>query len=162
MKKTGILVLFVLLLIACSPRDKGQAEGSVKDFTLTALNGEDYTLSKLRGQVVLIDFWATWCPPCRRSIPVFVSLYEKYRDRGFIVLGISREEKSKLVDFKNSNNVSYPILIDNKDVSQAYGVTAIPSIFILDKKGVIQKTQVGFAPELEAEFDTLIDSLLKE
>jgi peroxiredoxin len=93
---------------------------------------------------------------------VFVSLYEKFHDQGFLVLGISREDRTTLVNYKAENKIPYPILLDDQEVSKTYGVTAIPSIFILDKKGVVRKTQVGFSPELEAEFDSFILTLLNE
>lgn len=158
--KWFIVFMMLLLLSTCSPKD--QTTGEAKDFTLTSLDGTDYTLSSLKGKVVLIDFWATWCPPCRSSIPVFINLYNKYNEKGFIVLGISREERTVLKGFQDANMIPYPILLDNKNIAQEYGVTAIPTIFIIDKKGKVRKTQLGFSPEAEAIFDTLIDSLLTE
>jgi peroxiredoxin len=164
MTKNILAGLFVVLLLlsACSPKDQTQTQTDTKDFTLTSLDGEEVTLSELKGQVVLVDFWATWCPPCERSIPVFGALYNKYHERGFTVLGISREDKSRLVSYRQENNIPYTILIDNKNVTREYGVEAIPTIMFFDKKGKPRKTQVGFAPELEAAFDVFIDSLLNE
>lgn len=164
MVKNLLVAVFISLLIfsTCSPKDQTQTQTDNKDFTLTSLDGEEITLSKLKGSVVLIDFWATWCPPCRKSIPVFIDLYNKYHERGFIVLGISREGKTILEKFRDEINIPYPILIDNKEVGKKYHVQAIPTIIIIDKTGKLRKTQVGFAPELEAGFDTFIDSLLSE
>ena len=88
--------------------------------------------------------------------------YNKYHEKGFTVLGISREDKARLTTYRDEKNIPYPILIDNKNVSKTYQVEAIPTIIFFDKKGQVRKTQVGFAPELEAAFDVLIDSLLKE
>jgi len=157
------LLIIALLFLACPSADKAKSNtSSAKDFTLTSIDNEEITLSSLQGKVVLIDFWATWCPPCRSSIPVFIKLYNKYNDRGFVVLGISREDKSTLLGYRDEHQIPYPILIDNKNVAADYGVRAIPNIFILDKKGKIRKTQVGFSPQLEAQFDAFIDSLLKE
>lgn len=158
--KWFIVFIMLLLLSTCSPKD--QTTGKTKDFTLTSLDGTDYTLSNLKGKVVLIDFWATWCPPCRKSIPVFINLYNKYNEKGFIVLGISREERTVLKSFQDANMIPYPLLLDNKNIAQEYGVTAIPNIFIIDKTGKVRKTQLGFSPEVEAIFDALIDSLLAE
>jgi thiol-disulfide isomerase/thioredoxin len=162
--KNLLIAVFISLLIfsTCSPKDQTQTQTDNNDFTLTSLDGEDITLSKLKGHVVLIDFWATWCPPCLKSIPVFIDLYNKYHERGFIVLGISREDKSILENYRDEIGISYPILIDDKSISQKYHVQAIPTIIIIDKTGKVCKTQVGFAPELEARFDALIDSLLNE
>ena len=161
------LVALVLILslgfVACPPKDSGQEDSSMqKDFTLTSLDGEDITLSELKGNVVLVDFWATWCGPCRNSIPVFIRLYDKYHDRGFVVLGISQEDPQILDRYRKENNIPYLILMDDQNVAQEFGVRAIPSIFIYDKQGKVRETKVGFMPGVEAKFDELIDSLLKE
>jgi len=137
-------------------------EDDPKNFTLISIDGEEYSLTALKGNVILVDFWATWCPPCRSSIPVFMSLYDKYKDQGFIVLGISNESKATLLQYRDDNNVNYPILIDNQDVMQAYGVRSIPNMYIFNKEGKIAKHQVGFSPEMEVGFDAFIDSLLNE
>ena len=158
--KLWVYLLILFIFAVCAP--KTQTKGDAVDFTLISLNGTEYTLSKLKGNVVLIDFWATWCPPCRSSIPVFINLYNKYNKEGFVVLGVSREESKVLEDYKAANMIPYPILIDDKNVSQSYGVKAIPNIFIIDKKGKMRKNQVGFSPELEARFESFVDSLLKE
>jgi peroxiredoxin len=164
MLKHGILILSIisLMCVTCNSSGSSKTSMNAQDFTLTSLDGESITLSALKGNVVLIDFWATWCPPCRNSIPHFSSLYEKYKDQGFIVLGISTEDQQTLINFRNSNYISYPILLGNKDVAQAYDVQAIPKTIFIDKKGQIRKIQVGFAPELITAFDTFIDSLLCE
>lgn len=164
MAKNLLVAVFISLLIfsTCSPKDQTQTQTDSNDFTLPSLDGEDITLSKLKGHVILIDFWATWCPPCRKSIPVFIDLYNKYHEKGFTVLGISREDKSVLEKFRDEIGIPYPLLIDNNGISKKYQVQAIPTIMIFDKNGKVRKTQVGFAPELEAGFDLLIDSLLSE
>lgn len=162
MKKLSSIGLAAILLAMVCSTNGVQVTQSDKDFTLTSIDGEEITLSKLKGTVVLLDFWATWCPPCRNSIPVFVAMYNKYHDQGFTVLGISMEEISVLTKYRDENNIPYPILLGTKEVGRVYEVSAIPKIIILDKKGEIRKTQVGFAPELEQKFYTTVDSLLKE
>jgi cytochrome c biogenesis protein CcmG/thiol:disulfide interchange protein DsbE len=162
-KAPFVILLCIIILCACGTKNgtKGQTADS-RDFTLTSLDGEEFTLSTLKGKVVFVDFWATWCPPCRSSIPVLMSLYDKYRDRGFIALGISNEDKSTLMQYRSDNNINYPILIGVKNIMQAYGVQSIPNMYIFNKKGEIAKHQVGFSPEMEAMFDAFIDSLLSE
>jgi peroxiredoxin len=161
MKKLLLVGLAALIFVLMCSSDRVQTAPTDKDFTLTSIDGEEITLSKLKGKVVLIDFWATWCPPCRNSIPLFTRLYNKYHDQGFTVLGISTEEKSVLTRYRDENNVPYPILLGNKEVLRMYEVSAIPHILILDKNGALSKKQVGFAPELEREFEARIDSLIK-
>ena len=162
-KYTLVAFLCISVLITCGTRNGAQNQQSdARNFTLTALDGSEYTLSELKGSVVLVDFWATWCPPCLTSIPVLISLYDKYESQGFIVLGISNEDASTLTAFKDEYAITYPVLIDNKKVMQAYGVQSIPNMYIFNKQGKVAKHQVGFSPEMEAMFDSLIDSLLAE
>ncbi len=159
-----IVPILLACLVFCASQDQAQGELTDKtaDFTLTSLDGEQVTLSKLKGNVVLLDFWATWCPPCRNSIPVFVKLYNKYHNQGFTVLGISLEDRAVLEKYRDAQGIPYPILLGNKEIAKAYEVQAIPKIFILDKSGKVRKTQVGFAPELESMFESLVDSLIRE
>lgn len=158
-----VLVCLVMCLF-CSTNGKAGKEHThnPRDFTLVSLDGEEITLSKLKGKVVIVDFWATWCPPCRNSIPVLMKLFNKYQDQGFAVLGISMEDRTTLEKYRDQNKISYPILLGNKEVAKAYNVQAIPHMFIIDKKGQVRKSQLGFAPELEAVFEALVDSLIRE
>jgi peroxiredoxin len=150
-------------MCVCGTKNGAQTQNTnSRDFTLTSLDGEEYTLSALKGNVVFIDFWTTWCPPCRNSIPVLISLYDKYHDQGFIVLGISNESASVLEQFRDEYQMNYPVLVDDKNVMQTYGVQSIPNMFIFNKEGELAKHQVGFSPEMEAGFDAFIDSLLRE
>ena len=111
------------------------------DFTLKAINDSTYTLSKLKGNVVLINFWATWCGPCRMEIPEFNELYEKYHNEGFELLGISiSDTKKQLKNYTNSYKVKYPLLYGsandlNKITTDFGGVYAVPSSFLVDKNG---------------------------
>ncbi len=165
--KNWIIFISALLLLFCSSREpakKKVSEGSgmKNDFTLKSLDNQTYTLSQLRGKVVLLDFWATWCPPCKKSIPIFIKLYNKYKEKGFMVLGIGLDEEEALRNYQSQVKIPYPILLGNKKVAKLYDVSAIPTMVIYDKKGKLVKRQVGMSPELEGQLDTFIDSLLSE
>jgi peroxiredoxin len=109
-------------------------------FTLKDLEGKDVSLKDYRGKVVFVNFWATWCPPCRGEIPHFVKLIDKYEDKGFAILGISVDKPSdvkKIPDFAKKFKINYPILWDEGNkVAQTYGgITGIPTTFVLDREG---------------------------
>ncbi len=155
----GIIALLGLFLILCGGRQKEIKKGG---FTLPTIDGDSVRLSDYRGRVVIIDFWATWCPPCRRGIPHLVALYNKYKEQGLIILGISNEEAQTLRQFRDENGINYPLLLGTNEIFQQYGVRAIPHTIFLDKKGKIRKTQVGFGDELIPVFEALIDTLINE
>ena len=106
------------------------------DFTLTDLGGKSWHLRDLKGQVVLVNFWATWCPPCRKEMPDLQALYDKYKDQGFLVLSISDEEVSKVAPFIAERKISYPVLLDpGRKVNDAFIVEGIPKSFVYDREG---------------------------
>ena len=164
MIKTILRISLILGMITMACGSKEQVKQSdTADFVLSSIDGSEYTLSEFKGQVVVIDFWATWCPPCRNSIPAFIALYNKYHDQGFTILGISLDtDEQALRNYSAQMQIPYPVLIGNKDIARAYQVSGIPKTIFLDRKGNIRKTQVGFAPELEVQFDQFIGSLLAE
>jgi peroxiredoxin len=106
------------------------------DFTLTDLQGKSWHLRDLRGKVVLVNFWATWCPPCRKEMPDLQALYDKYKDQGFIVLALSDEEATKVAPFIEERKISYPVLLDpGRHVNDAFIVEGIPKSFCLRSCG---------------------------
>jgi thiol-disulfide isomerase/thioredoxin len=167
MIKTKYILIATIIFggLACSTAKKspGILADAQVNFTLKQLEGAPITLSQYRGKVVLIDFWATWCPPCRRSIPILKSLYETYKDRNFIILGISLDESlEELQKFVKENEINYPVLIGTQEVAGQFKISAVPTIIILDKHGKIQYREVGFGTESLQLIENKINELLSQ
>jgi peroxiredoxin len=108
------------------------------DFTLTDLQGKVWTLHELRGKVVLVNFWATWCPPCRKEMPDLNALYQRFGPQGLVILAISDEEEAKVKPFVWERKIAYPILLDPGDkVHAAFAVEGIPRSFLYDRQGTL-------------------------
>jgi peroxiredoxin len=106
------------------------------DFTLKDLSGKTWTFADLRGKVVLVNFWATWCPPCRKEMPDFETLYGRFHSQGLVVLGISDEEAAKVEPFIRERKVSFPVLLDpGRKVNDLFVVQGIPKTFVYDRQG---------------------------
>jgi peroxiredoxin len=106
------------------------------DFTLVDLNGQTWNLKSLRGKVVLLNFWATWCPPCRKEIPDLVALDKQFHDVGLLILGIDDEEARKVTPFVAAQGISYPVLLDpGRKVTNLFHVAGIPKTFVYDRSG---------------------------
>ena len=106
------------------------------DFTLRQLNGQTWTLKELRGKVVLVNFWATWCPPCRKEMPDLETLYKQFKDQGLVILAISDEDEGKVKPFIAEQKVTYPILLDpGRKVNERFEIEGIPKTFVYDRSG---------------------------
>jgi peroxiredoxin len=106
------------------------------DFTLTDLQGKAWHLQDLKGRVVLVNFWATWCPPCRKEMPDLDALYNKFKDQGFVVLSISDEEAAKVSSYIAEHKIGYPVMLDpGRKVNDAFIVEGIPKSFVYDRSG---------------------------
>lgn len=134
---------------AQAPGANSGMEGKMApDFTLPNLKGDKVTLSDLKGKIVLIDFWATWCAPCRRAHPHIQKIYDEYKDKGLVVLGINNEGAETARKYMEEHGYTFSTLIDMSDaVSARYGVSAIPSVFIIGRDGKVARHLVGFRPE---------------
>ena len=164
------LVAFVGSIVRFSLMEKPQIkekvaikEGTIApSFTLKDLTGKEVSLADYRGKLVIIDFWATWCPPCRKELPHIQKVYDKYKDKEVIVLAITSESNiEKVKDFIEEGDYTFPILIDGRrEANSAYGIRAIPMLFVLDKEGKIQHTHRGYNPEIETTLSKEIDGLL--
>jgi thiol-disulfide isomerase/thioredoxin len=132
------------------------------ELKFTALDGAEVDVAKLRGKVVLVDFWATWCGPCRAELPNVLATYQKYHDKGFEIIGISLDEdKDKLTAFLKDKGMAWPQHFDGKgwqnEVSSANGINSIPAMWVLDKKGMIRSENAR-----GVELDALVAKLLAE
>lgn len=148
-----------------SPREGFSAPG----FTLELLNdgnpGRDVSLADYRGQVVMINLWATWCPPCREEMPAIEKVYQEYKDKGLVVLAINttfQDSETDVRAFVKEYELDFPILLDRTgDVSKRYQLRGLPSTFFIDRKGVIQLVVVG-GPMAETLIRSRVENLLKE
>ena len=134
------------------------------DFTLNTPEGESFTLSELRGQAVLVNLWATWCPPCRAEMPAIQKLYDEYKDQGLVVLGVNmtyQDDPLAVVPFMQENQLTFPILIEETgNVAEKYELRSLPSSFFIDRDGIIQEVVIG-GPMSEALLRTRIEAILK-
>ena len=142
-------------LFATAKSDIGSE--AAPDFTLYTLDGEEVKLSDYLGKVVILDFWATWCSPCRKGIPDLISIQNEYND-DLVVIGISLDQpatQNEMVPFIKNYGINYPIVLGNIEVSAAYGnIQAIPTSFVIDKEGNIINKHIGLVPK-----STLIEEI---
>jgi peroxiredoxin len=140
--------------INSSNRSFQHQEQTAPDFRLTSLSSETVHLSDYAGQIVLINFWATWCPPCRAEMPAINAFYEAHKEAGFVVLAVNSQEEAATVErFIQANSFSFPVLLDlQASAMDRYQVRGLPTTFIIDRDGFIQHVQTGeITPEqLEA------------
>ncbi len=157
-------VLALHLLAGCPGKEQAEQPTQAPDFSLPNLEGERVTLSEHRGKVVFLDFWATWCPPCRAAIPHIVELQNRYRADGFVALGMSMDlDPEELTDFLRRVPVNYPILQVDDTTRMAFGgVASIPQGFLVDRKGRIRKKFMGFSQPIAEEMEQTIQQLLSE
>jgi peroxiredoxin len=134
------------------------------DFTLKSLEGSNLRLNEYRGQVVLINFWASWCGPCRQEMPLLDRIHQRYSDAGFAVLGVNVEGTlGPAQDIATKTGVTFPVLVDeNQLVSELYDLEAMPSSVVVDRDGVVRYVHRGYKPGDEAKYLEVVKQLIGE
>ena len=160
----SLCVVGIFLLPHCGKERKEPTLALVPDFTLQTLDGQEITLSKLKGKVILLDFWATWCGPCRESIPHLIQLYKTYQKSGLEVIGmnVDRGDMEIVRHFVKSMDIPYPIVITPDHVERNYGVTGLPTTILIDKEGKIREKIVGFTSEIAKQMTAKVVDLTSE
>ncbi|MEK6726311.1 MAG: TlpA disulfide reductase family protein [Deltaproteobacteria bacterium] len=159
---TALILVAVMLHPLCSY--SAEIGGKAPAFSLKDIKGNTVTLESLKGKVVFLDFWASWCGPCKEELPELELLYKKYGKDGFEVVGISVDKsESNVVEFLKKRPISFTILTNIKgDVAEAYGLPGMPTGYIIGKDGVIQHRHAGFARAFLPVYEKEIAELLKK
>jgi len=159
MRPVGSIAAAVLLLALASG-----ARAATPEFTLPARDGGKLSLSELKGQVVMINFWATWCGPCRQEMPLLQQIQAKYEPLGFTLVGINVEPDSTEAEaWLTKVPVSFPILFDRQNtVAESFGVVGMPSTVFIDRSGNVRYVHRGYKPGDEARYADMVRSLVKE
>ena len=158
------IVAVAAALAIAMPVLAGTAGGPAPQFNLASRGGKDVSLTQYKGQVVMINFWASWCGPCRQEMPLLESIYKKYNKLGFTLIGVNVEPDSKAAeDWLKATPVSFPILFDkDSKVSKLYEVAGMPSTVIIDRKGKVRVLHRGYKPGDENEYLDSIRTLIRE
>jgi len=141
-----------------------QLSSSAPDFTLKSVAGPNLRLQEQRGQVVMINFWATWCGPCRQEMPHLNRIFDKYRATGFVLLGVNIDDDPRAAaDLAAKLGLRFPVLLDtDKKVSRTYDMSAMPATLLVDRDGRVRYIHRGYRDGVEKTYEEQVRSLLKE
>lgn len=160
-----VVLLFVAFLSCPFSASAAVTVGAAApDFSLQDMQGRQVQLSDLRGKVVIVNFWATWCPPCRAEMPSMDTLYQTFKDDGLVLLAINVEEGSRelVQNFLQKSAYTFPILLDAEtEVQQRYGVYQLPQSFIIDPKGLVVKKIIGAVDWTKGDLYSLLHFMVK-
>ena len=165
MKLKNSMIALVFSVFAVSSLASSGLEGQqAPDFALKSSTGENLRLSEYRGDVVMINFWATWCGPCRQEMPLLDELYSRYQRVGFNLLGVNIDDDSRrAMQMIDELGVNFPVLFDaRKEVSKLYEVEAMPVTVLVDREGKVRYVHHGYKPGYEDKYLDQIRSLLRE
>ena len=159
-----LLTACLISLVCVSLAGAASVKGPAPNFTLKSLGGKNLKLSEMTGNVVLINFWASWCGPCREEMPLLNALHKKYQPLGFTVLGVNVEEElDGARRFLKNVPVDFPILLDNTNkVSKQYKVVAMPTTVVVDRDGNMRFLHEGYKPGDEKKYRQMIKKLVRE
>jgi peroxiredoxin len=158
------LITAAVFILACGQVIAASEPAMAPDFTLKSRDGVNIKLSELRGQVVMVNFWASWCGPCRQEMPLLQQLFERYQSLGFTLLGVNVDEVRAAADKMLSDvPVSFPVLYDDRGkVSKQYQVKAMPTTIMVDRDGRLRYLHKGYKPGYEEDYQQQIRELLRE
>jgi len=162
-----LLVLALLIVATLLPANLfalPRAGQPAPNFKVTSTSGQTISLNNYRGYVLLVDFFATWCTPCRASVPHIVEMNRKYGKQGLQVLGLSADEDEgqALKSFVDEHHINYPVALANESVQTSFGIRSVPVMFVINKKGDIAEIYRGFNDEIAHSMELLIKKLLSE
>lgn len=167
--RKGVIFLFLVFAVflqGCDKTpDKIRAVKGEKapSFSLMNLDGDQVALADFEGKVIVVEFWATWCPPCRESLPATNKLFRKYRDRGLAAVAIAvQDQPDQVADFVREKSIDIPVLMDDGAVSQVYGVRGIPAMFFINRAGLVTNELEGYRPSVDREIESRVEELLAE
>ncbi len=166
-RSVGSIWIWIGALLTLTVGPGASAEvtvGDQPDFELTDLDGESVTLSEHRGDVVIVDIWATWCDPCRQSMPFYRRLYDERSDDGLVILAISVDENQTAVaDFRREHRLPFSVLVDNDHkTADAFSPPGMPTSYLIDADGVVRYRHVGFRQNDADKLERYVDRLLDE
>jgi len=162
--KNLLLIISLSVLSISSLYAAEKISGPAQDFTLKSRSGKNVRLAEQKGNVVLINFWASWCGPCRQEMPKLEQMYQKYKDLGFTLLGINLDATPELSQkLLKDITVTFPVLFDPENkVSEAYDVESMPTTVIIDKNGNKRFLHKGYQPGYENDYEEQVKQLLRE
>lgn len=154
----------LMLLASVTVQAGSEMKELAPNFTLKSHSGKNVKLSELRGQIILLNFWASWCGPCRTEMPLLVKIHDKYKGMGFTVLGVNVEEDTApAISIINKTKINFPVLFDKENsVSKLYKVSAMPSTILIDRDGNMRYLHEGYKPGDEEKYKEWIKKLLQE